>query len=264
MKLLIYLLIISVGCCSCFHVYYAPNSAHAPLLSEKGETRINGLYSTGGNSEFNGGELQFAHAVSQNFGIMVNGMMASKSEQIDDWGFSSNWGGSSNYHTEKGSGSYLELAGGYFKTFDEKKKWIGELYSGLGAGGVKNDYGFGDYSKVNSYKFFIQPAVGYKSKYFEAMIVPKVSFINWKVKERNIQTSGNNSYAEADISAIGAKRNFLAFEPALLFRAGGQNVKLQWGLSFSGFNSSSFYDEDLIETLNANIGISVNLKPRRK
>lgn len=264
MKLLIYLLIISVGCCSCFHVYYAPNSAHAPLLSEKGETRINGLYSTGGNSEFNGGELQFAHAVGQNFGIMANGMMASKSEQLDDWGISSNWGGTSGYHTEKGSGSYLELAGGYFKTFDEKKRWIGEIYSGFGAGSVKNDYGFGDHSKVNSYKFFIQPAVGYKSKNFEAMIVPKVSLINWKVKESNILAAGNNGYVESEISAIQAKKNFLAFEPALLFRAGGQNLKLQWGLSFSGFNSSSFYDEELIETLNANIGISINLKPYKK
>jgi len=212
----------------------------------------------------NGGEFQFTHAVRQNFGIMANGMVASKSEQLDDWNFSSNSGSSSGYHTEKGSGSYIEVGVGYFRALDEKKKWMGEIYSGFGAGTVKNDYGFGDHSKVNSYKFFIQTAVGLKSKNFEAMIVPKVSFINWKVKERNIRRSGNSSYAEADMNSIEAKRNFLAFEPALVFRAGGQNLKLQWGLSFSSFNSSSFYDEELIETVNANIGISIDLKPAKK
>lgn len=263
MKLLIYLLVISVGLPSCFHVYYAPNTAHAPLLSEKGETRINALYSTGGNSEFNGGELQLAHALSKNIGVMVNAMTASKSEQIDEWGFDPNWSATSNYHTEKGSGSYIEIGAGYFKAFDEKKKWIGEVYSGIGTGTANNDYGFGDNSRVNSFKFFIQPSIGYKSKYFEAMLVPKLSFISWDVKEKNIRNAANN-YIASDLRIIQGKKSFVSVEPALLFRAGGKNLKMQCGLSFSNFNSSSFYNEDLIETLNASIGASINLFASKK
>ena len=244
---------------SCHHVYYAPNTTNAPLLSEKGETRINALYSSGNTSEFNGGELQFAHAVSKHMGIMVNGFIAGKSEEISDW----NWNQNSS-HKEKGSGSNVEFAGGYFKSFDERKKWIGELYGGFGLGSVTNEYGYGDRSKVNSTKIFLQPSIGYKLKNFEFAVVPKVSLINWRIKENRISSSENES-AKDEMKAIGQKQNFIAFEPALLVRGGGENFKLQLGLSFSDYKSAStYYTESLIETLNASIGISINLKPIKK
>src|SRR5215203_4384981 len=105
------LIAIAITITSCQHVYYAPNSANAPQLSEKGETRLNALYCAGGDSEFSGGELQAAHAVSDKVGVMINFFAAGTSENVTS--ISSN--GS---HVEKGNGSYIEGAGGYFMTLD--------------------------------------------------------------------------------------------------------------------------------------------------
>lgn len=256
MKQLSFLVILTITLTSCYHVYYAPNTANAPLLSEKGETRINALYANGADTEFDGGELQLAHAVSKNFGVMTNIFFAGKSETVTNYSTNGS-------HIEKGNGSYAEFAGGYFKSFDKSKRWIGELYGGFGFGGVNNDYGFNDHSKVAISKMFIQPAFGYKSPYFEFAFVPKLSFINWKVKQKII--SPQNNSANDELRVIEGKKNFVAFEPALLLRGGGKNFKLQLGLSFSNFKSTDvLYSVELVETLNGSIGISINLKSVKK
>jgi len=61
-------------CTSCYHVYYAPNTANVPLLSNKGEAKLIGAYGSGSNSEANIGELQLAFAPLNNVGFMVNGL----------------------------------------------------------------------------------------------------------------------------------------------------------------------------------------------
>jgi hypothetical protein len=263
MKLYTILLLAIISATSCTHIYYSPNTANTPLFKEKGETRINGMYSTGLNSEFNGGELQLAHAVSKNFGVMLNGMFASKEEKVDDWGFNQNWSVTNDYHKENGKGSYLEVAGGFFKPLDEKKKWIGEIYAGVGFGGITNEYELGDYSKVNHNKIFLQPSIGYRSKHFEAAMVPKVSFINWKAKETRISQS--DDYVKQDLSTIASKPGFVAFEPAFIFRGGSEHVKLQTAFSYSFWKSGqSDYGESLIEPLNWSIGISISLNSKQR
>ena len=259
MKTLICLLIITAGMTSCVHVYYAPNTPNAPLLSQKGETRINALYASGGNlSSFQGGEIQLAHAVSKNIGIMANGLAGGRTETV------SSWNGNRNDHEESGHGSYGEFGAGYFKGLDNRQKWIAELYGGFGFGSVKNDYGSGDHSTVNHSKLFLQPSVGYKIKNFEAVLVPRLSYIKWKVKDCHAMNN-DNEYVQHDMNAIRSRPNFISFEPALLLRAGGEDFKIQGGLSFSNYRSTSHYfSDELIETLNASIGISINLKPKKK
>jgi hypothetical protein len=257
MKKFTWLLMIGVSMCSCAHVYYTPNTANAPLLSEKGETRINALYVAGGYSEFTGGEIQIAHAVSKNVGIMVNGFSAGTSDEVANWDFN----GST--HTEKGNGSYLELAGGLFKSMDPDKKWIGEVYGGFGFGSSKHDYGFGDNSKVNIKKLFVQPSIGYKGTYFEAVIVPKISFVNWNVKESRLMDSHTNLEKE-NVDAIARNPSFITFEPALILRGGGKDFKIQGGLSFSSKGMSSRNELEMTESLVASIGISFNIRPKKK
>ena len=257
MKLILLLGVISIGTVSCHHVYYAPNTPNAPQLSEKGETRVNALYASGGDSEYKGGELQFAHAVTSKVGIMVNGFTAGKSETITDIS-------GSNSHMEKGSGGYLEFAGGLFTTLDPKKKWVADIYGGFGFASIKNDYGFGDRAHTGFNKFFVQPSIGYKSRNFEFALVPRVSFVSWKVKTATINSTESQD-ARDEINALKGDPSFVAFEPALMARAGGENVKFQAGLAFSSFRASGYFiDYELGETLNASIGISVNLKPGKK
>jgi len=258
MKLLISLLMITAGMSSCAHVYYAPNTPNAPLLSEKGETRINAMYCSGGYADYTGGELQFAHAVSKNCGIMANGFFVGQTEEVSDWNLQY-----PSTHTEKGNGSYVELGGGYFAHVARNKKWIAEVYSGFGLGSVKSDYGFGDNSKVSVSKFFIQPSIGFKSLYFEAIIVPKFSYISWKIKESSVSEPSNED-KKLDIETMRDKPGFASFEPALILRAGGENFKIQGGLSVSSNGRRSANSPQLTESLNASIGISINLKPSKK
>ena len=241
----IFTLLTSILVASCHHVYYAPNTPNAPLLSQKGDTRINALYSAGSDSDFEGGELQFGLAVSGKVRIMINGFFGGVTENTGS-------------RDEKGNGTYVELGAGRFAALDEKRRWIGELYGGLGFGSVKNDYGLGDHSQVNIFKPFIQPIVGYKSKYFELAIVPRLSLVTWMVKKNFIGSQENES-AKNDLDYISGKPRFFAFEPAFLMRGGGEDVKLQASLSFSRFRSTNvLYSPELTETLNASIGISVN------
>ncbi|MGZ5191852.1 MAG: hypothetical protein ACXWCZ_12635, partial [Flavisolibacter sp.] len=261
MKSFIYLLIITAGMTSCAHVYYAPSTANAPLFTEKGETRINALYASGGNiSSFRGGELQLAHAVSKNIGIMANGLVGGRTEDVSYW----DWNSPRGVHEESGNGSYLEFAAGYFNTFDSKKKWVGEVYSGVGFGTVSNEYGAGDFTKVNHSKFFLQPSIGYKSKNFEFAFVPRISFIHWTPKEIQI-TIPENDYVNADMMGIKSKSNFVSFEPALILRGGGEDFKVQCGFTTSNFTSTSwFFGEELIEKINLNLGVSINIKSKKK
>ncbi len=195
-----------------------------------------------------------AHAVGKNVGIIINGFTAGKSEEVSDYSSS----GNNNTHTEKGSGSYIEFAGGLFKNFDHKKKWIGEIYGGVGFGSVKNDYGSGDHSKVSDTKVFLQPAIGYKSKNFEVALVPKLSVLNWKVKESRISSANND--VKDELNYITQNSGFFIFEPALLLRGGDKNVKVQLGLSFSNYGVNGLmHRTGLTETLNTSLGVSINI-----
>lgn len=259
MKLFVTLLVIVLGATSCTHIYYAPNSANVPLLSEKKETRVNALYCSGGETEFEGGELQVAAALTKNVAVMVNGMAMGKSESVSDYSGNSR-------HTESGNGSYIEVAGGMFESFGKKKKWIGEIYGGVGVGSAKNTYSNNLESKVNSTKLFLQASVGFKSRYFEFAFAPKISLINWNVKRddlANVDQSHFNYYDELDLQVIKNKPNFVSFEPALLIRAGGEDFKIQAGLSFSNFTANNYLFDGLTETLNASLGISINLHPAK-
>ena len=252
MKSSLFLLVLATAITSCYHVYYAPNTAHSPLLTDKGEVRLNAYYSGGSNSEFEGAEFQGAAAVGKHTGVMINTMFVGNSETVSDYNSGSS-------HVETGKGSYIEFAGGMFTAFDTRKHWIGEVYGGFGFGTANNTYGPNGSSKVGITKLFVQPAVGFKSNYFEVSFVPKVSLVNWKVKQENLSPTSYGSDAD-DLMKIHDNPNFICFEPALILRGGGKKVKLHAGLSFSNLNDE-FY---AAENLTASAGISVNLKPKKK
>ena len=257
MKLLILLSVVLCLLTSCQHIYYAPNTSNAPLFSEKGETRVNGLYSTGGDSEYDGAEFQFAHAVSKNAAVMANAFTASKSEMVDEYS-------SGNSHNETGKGSYFEFGGGFFGVLDARKKWIAEAYGGIGFGSVTNVYSYKDESKVGITKYFIQPSIGYKSNYVEFAIVPKLSFVNWKVKAERIRSIENQDNLD-ELQAIRSDPGFVAFEPSFIVRGGGKGVKVQLGLTVSNYEAENmFYSNELAESVNFSLGVSINIKPKKK
>ena len=251
MKQIILLVIITGSAASCTHVYYAPNTANIPLLSEKGETRINTLGSSGSVATINAAEFQAATALSHNVGIMFNTMFVSDDESNSDEG-------------ESGNGSYAEFAAGLFKSFDKKKKGIVEIYAGSGFGTANNYYGEGLFSKVSISKLFLQPAIGFKSKYFQIAFTPKVSFINWRVKKDNLLNyPGYFDYDKQDLDYIRQNSNFIRLEPAVTLRGGWRNFKFHVGWSYSIPNNQIM---ELTEIFMGSTGISFefNLMKHRK
>jgi hypothetical protein len=241
------LAMVTLLCSSCYHVYYSPNTPNTPLLSQRGEVKLIGAVGTGVNSEYTSGELQLAYAATNNFGLMLNGFMAAQSEETDD-------------AFEKGKGSYAELAPGFFMPISPNAKWRAEVYAGVGTGTVTNDYGGFSNSKVGITKTFLQPALGFKLKHFEVAFTPKISFVSWKVKEDNVNEA-RDIYDKADIENIKSNPRFTAFEPSLIIRAGGRNVKGQLGITVSNLNK--FYFESVENGL-VSLGVSIGLNGPKK
>ena len=245
MKTSTFLIAIAATLVSCTHVYYAPNTANAPLLSQKGEVRLNGFSSGGYDSEFTGWEVQAATAVTKHVGIMASGMFVGKTEEVSS---------GSNSHMESGKGSYGEVAGGLFTALDPKGKCIGEIYGGIGSGSVKSTYEGTQVSNVGITKLFLQPSLGFKTRYFEAAFIPRVSFLNWKVRSDNLPAG-----EFGELAPIRQNPNLVQFEPGFFIRAGVENVKLQGSLSFSDVHE--YYP---IERLTLSFGVSIDIKPKKK
>jgi hypothetical protein len=242
MKNIILFLFVAFSLISCTHVYYAPNTPNVPLFSQKGETRINALFSTTSSSAGTGGELQAAHAVGRNAAIMINAFAARSSNEV-----------------EKGKGRYLEFGMGGFRTPVRANSWVGEVYGGGGIGTVRYDFENKNNSKVNFSRFFLQPSLGYRIKNFEAAFVPRLSFVHWTVKEANFTSQDQGSAIE--ITAIRDFPNFISFEPTILIRGGGEHVKLQ--LAVTGLHSKRGQSAMLLERSNVSLGISINLDSRK-
>ena len=248
MKKFFLLLLTASSLMSCYHVYYAPNTPTAPLFSEKDEMRVNALYATGNESEYNGGELQVAYAVTGNWGVLFNGFAVGRSELVDG------------VNTQSGKGTYAEFGAGYFIQMDQKGQWIFETYGGFGGGNVKNEYSYGDRSRVGITKFYLQPAIGYKSKHFEFAFITRVAYVNWKVKQQMVGSNVENQWVLDDMVRIRSKPGNFSFEPALILRAGGKSVKAHAGLTFRRGN---YLADDLTEHLNASLGLSFSFSTRK-
>lgn len=231
---------------SCYHVYYSPGTPNVTQFTEKDEVRINAGVISGFESEFNGGDLQFAYAPAKNIGIMLNGFTASSKEGNND--------------AEKGSGSYGEFAVGYFTTLDKQKEWTFEVFGGVGGGSVNNVYSPGESSKVNVNKVFLQPALGYKWDYLEFAFAPRFAHVNWKLKE----TKGAGTDVGNDLEYVRNKPNFFSFEPGLILRGGSKKIKGQLAVTLASKHAEANLEGAPIESFVAYLGVSLNLSTKKK
>lgn len=198
---------------SCTTPLYLPNTANTPSLLEKGDLEVGGYLGT------NAYGLQTAYAVTDEFGIMLNG---SFDNQHDD---------SSDSYREH---QFLELGGGYTHIInpDAEENETKYLFSGFGgfgfgqAEGLRNNTDGNNLSAGSYYRIFAQPSWGMTHENFEFFTTFKINYVQFN--EIKNYLSGGWSLINTD----GNDYNIF-YEPTITFRVGGQTVKgvLQLGAS---------------------------------
>ncbi len=212
-KRIIKIIIVTIILSSCAPMYI-PNKVNAPLLSNKKELQASV------NAGICGFDPQFAYALTDKVGLMLNGSFN---------------------NTKDDCHKFVELGAGYYKSLDKTTRF--EVFTGFGYGKYESNSDFiilgsdvNYSSKVDAYRFFIQPDIGITNKIIDASFTPR--FVIFSATNKDI------SY----------NRTFL--EPTLTFSAGYQYVKfiMQIGASFPLSSSAIDY-----EPLILSVGIHARL-----
>lgn len=237
---LLLLLMMTLVIASCSPTYYIPNPQNVPLISQQGESSFTLALAT---RQIN---LQGGYGISKKFAVKANGYLTTEK--------------SSNTNIVESS-KLIEIGAGYFKALPNK--FVFEAYGIAGIGSIKNQYNYPseqapNYSNgigqltANTFRFGIEPTIGYKSKNFSAAFSTR--FVNLKFSD----IKGDLIYkSENQINYLKANASNSLFEPVLTLRAGAEYVKLQLqhGYSFNLSNRDFRQNSGFFS-----IGINVNLK----
>lgn len=188
---------------------YMPNVPNTPMLSSKSELHAAAHISLKGNTSFNS-----AYAVSDHFGILLNGSMMNNNKNRKDF-----------------SHNLLETGGGYFTTLGPEKNRILEIYAGFGKGNseriYKQDSGriIEERQETSFRKTFLQ--VNYSSKRKKTLNLFGARFpLNYGTALR-ISHIKMNKFSINDIAQIKEDNVFL--EPVFFTRmAISKTVQLQY------------------------------------
>jgi hypothetical protein len=137
---------------------YIPNVVNSPMFSNEGE--FQGSVHTG----LSGFDPQLAYAVTDHIGVMANGSFANWTSDSTD-----------NFHKHQ----FFEAGLGYYTKVRTKGRL--EVYGGYGFGKLETNSGsdlFLAYTKVNSSRVFIQPAIGIASNVFDGSFATRLVMLN--------------------------------------------------------------------------------------
>jgi hypothetical protein len=233
--------------CGYSQPYYAPNMHNVPLFQEKNDARLGAAISIA-KPYLIGGEIQVTYAITNNIGVMVNGISG---KDI----FPDVLGGTGLLWDKQLK--LIEFGSGYSKSLNNK--FVFETYGGLGFGKLfyKQTY------SLNFIRYFIQPAIGYTTKDIDLAFSTRFIRLN----STNIQYEDNIwSYYRENLDYI-INNNFLIFiEPAITFRY-DPNVTYK-RLSFIEFQVQIGLSQNLNNTefkqknFNFSIGLYCGLKTK--
>jgi hypothetical protein len=172
---------------------YVPSVVNAPLLTNQGEVQVAIHTGTAGV------DPQFAWALSNHVGVMLNGSFANNTSDTTN-----------NFHKHK----FVEIGSGYYTNFGTRGKF--ETFGGVGFGSIQAEYDnnlWVSRSDVEYTRFFIQPTVGFTTKVFDGGFSSRFVLVNLH------QESGSNTGC--------------FMEPALTGKFGYDHIKavMQLGLS---------------------------------
>lgn len=195
------------GCSS----VYMPNVPNTPMLSVRGELHGAAHITPKSNMSFN-----TAYAVSDHFGILVNGSLMNRNREKKDFRH-----------------NLVEAAGGYYTTFGAENDRIFEIYAGTGRGNADRIFKeatadgliIADRQEVAFQKFFVQANYSAKRKK-SIRLFKKVFPLNYgtalRVSHIKMSEFIRNDLAEP-------LEDNIFFEPVFFTRlALGQGVQLQY------------------------------------
>lgn len=235
---------------SCSPTIYNANSLNVPLLSRKGNTKLSLGTAFRGGDDFTlyNTNLQAAYAVSDHLGVMANGMYHDFKRTYTPF-----FSGTS--RTDRHKEGFVEAGMGYYSSIGDSSRWRWDCYGGFGVGRTRET----DPDNTNTLiltspyqRIFVQPSIGFVSKYFEVAFSARASYlfvgeINW---------AGDDTDGKIVKGAL--------FEPCVTLRAGGRSVKPFFQYSWLLFNDQLdpvIGLEGLVgKFLTVQIGVSANLK----
>lgn len=208
------LLFLSFLLYSCSPVLYSNVGHNVPLFKEKGDFAAGIGYTTdeiGGMEAADGVSFSGAYALSDHWLAATSVYTMWNNDADNDF---------------NGKGTYFDLGAGYYGTA-ANNKLVYEIQGGIGFGRIKNtgnkDYS-GQHAHVTFSKPYIQPAIGFSGKYFEAAFTPRIAYLTYGSADYKINDPNNRSEYNNYISESGKK---LYFEPGITIRGGWPNIKAQ-------------------------------------
>lgn len=191
---------------ACSPVYHVPATQNVPLLMEKGQGRV-AAFSDGGSAE-----IQGSYALSNSLGLQLNTGFYFPANEDNGNG---------------GSGQYIEAGLGYFTPISADGKLVFETYGLLGTGGLENHFpstvqanpGTTGTLEAKAFRYGIQPALGFRSDFFEAAASARLMGINYSDPQGSLIFDN-----EDQVQYLKDHPSQLVLEPALTLRAG-----LDWG-----------------------------------
>ncbi|MBC7384062.1 MAG: hypothetical protein H7296_13940 [Bacteroidia bacterium] len=220
---------------------YEPNVVNMPLLEEKREYTVTVSHKN----------IQVAYALKNHLAVMGNAFYTNIPTNTEI-----------GYQElgEGGKGILVEGAVGYFNYYPDLDITF-ETYAGLGYGHSNFSYNSRDNNgnlvpqtfNSNGFKYFIQPDIGFKTKYFDWALGTRFSAIEYL---NPTITNAKANIPNDRYSSVGTT-TYIFLEPALTLRFGFRRIKLQVQYIHSmKLNNSPLYYTDY--SLNAGLFFNFN------
>lgn len=224
-------LVLCIMLTSCSHSYYVASPTNVPLLTHKGDAKINvdlanatrGLLGT----DAVGVNLSGSYAIGEKMGIMGSGsIMGKKFGDEDD--------------VEKLSIQNFEVGIGFINTWISQN-FLFEVFTGTGyiaQQHYKVETGNNQTLKIHSIKYFLQPNIALKKNdFFSLAFSPKLVWVKNSQVERNFDPPNYE---------FGQNTGLVYFEPTIDLRV-GRLVKFRFQIKYvHAFEKPVLYYSNII------------------
>lgn len=176
---------------------YMPNTLNVPCLAEKGDATLSLGW---GRGEFSQSlEIQSVYSVARHLAVMAN-YFGAREKAVRS-------------QVETGTDYYLmEVAVG---AYEKLPKGSASLFVGFGAGNLFSNYNLDRTAEFGVQRWFLQPGMTYRSRYFQAALALRLSRLNYSRGEVDF------SIEPTDLHYIlNVEKNAPLFLPEVGFQAG--------------------------------------------